>query len=101
VLVFDEIDANIGGEVGHAVGRKLRTVAATHQVLCITHLPQVAVFGDVHFVVSKAVQKNRTLTRISPVTDEARAEEIARMLGGKNLTSVTLEHARKLLETTA
>ncbi len=99
VLVFDEIDANIGGEVGHAVGRKLRTVAANHQVLCITHLPQVAVFGDSHFVVSKAVQKNRTLTRIAPVAGEARAEEVARMLGGKDLTPVTLEHARKLLET--
>lgn len=99
VLVFDEIDANIGGEIGHAVGRKLRTVANNHQVLCITHLPQVAVFGDSHFVVSKAVQKNRTLTRIAPVTGEARAEEVARMLGGKDLTPITLEHARKLLET--
>ena len=99
VLVFDEIDANIGGEIGHAVGRKLRAVAATRQVLCITHLPQVAVFGDSHFVVSKAVQKNRTLTRIAPVSGEARAEEVARMLGGKDLTPVTLEHARKLLET--
>lgn len=98
VLVFDEIDANIGGEIGHAVGQKLRTVADTRQVLCITHLPQVAVFGDSHFVVSKAVQKNRTLTHIAPITGEARAEEIARMLGGKDRTPVTLEHARKLLE---
>jgi len=98
VLVFDEIDANIGGEIGHAVGRKLRTVAGSHQVLCITHLPQVAVFGESHFVVSKAVQKNRTVTRIEPTAGEARAEEVARMLGGKDLTPVTLEHARKLLE---
>lgn len=99
VLVFDEIDANIGGEVGRAVGLKLRAVAVTHQVLCITHLPQVAVYGQQHHVVTKNVHKNRTTTQITVVTGEVRANEIARMLGGKDLTPVTLEHARQMLAT--
>ena len=97
VLVFDEVDANIGGEVGRAVGLKLLAVAATHQVVCITHLPQVAVYGQEHHVVTKAVRKNRTTTRIDRVTGEARAGEIARMLGGRDLTPVTLDHARQML----
>jgi DNA repair protein RecN (Recombination protein N) len=98
VLVFDEIDANIGGEVGLAVGAKLRAVAATHQVLCITHLPQVAVFGHQHYVVDKEVKSGRTFARIAPVSDAARADEIARMLGGKNMTAVTLTHAKEMLK---
>ena len=97
VLVFDEIDANVGGEVGNAVGAKLAAVAATHQVLCITHLPQVAVHGATHLVVEKNVSEGRTHTQIRGLDDEERAEEVARMLGGKGLTSVTLEHAREML----
>ena len=98
VLVFDEIDANIGGEVGRAVGEKMRAVAATHQVLAITHLPQSAVYGDRHFVVSKGVSGGRTRTRISVVEGDDRVSEIARMLGGEKLTSVTRKHAQELLE---
>ena len=98
VLVFDEIDANIGGEVGKAVGEKMRAVAAAHQVLAITHLPQSAVYGDRHFVVSKGVSGGRTRTRISVVEGEDRVSEIARMLGGEKLTSVTRKHAQELLE---
>lgn len=97
VLVFDEIDANLGGEMGNAVGRKLAAVAVSHQVICITHLPQVAVHGTTHFVVAKSVVDGRTRTSIAPVEGEARAEEVARMLGGKDLTSVTLRHAREML----
>ncbi len=97
VLVFDEIDSNVGGEMGNAIGSKLSTVAEQHQVLCITHLPQVAVHGAAHFVVAKEVSHGRTRTSIEPVTEESRAEEIARMLGGKDLTSVTLRHAREML----
>ncbi len=97
VLVFDEIDANLGGEMGNAVGRKLAAVASSHQVICITHLPQVAIHGNTHFVVSKAVQDGRTRASIQQAEGEARAEEIARMLGGKDLTSVTLRHAREML----
>jgi len=97
VLVFDEIDANIGGEVGRAVGQKLRRVAETHQVISITHLPQSAVYGQQHFVVSKEVAKGRTKMRIELLNESQRVDEIARMLGGKGLTSVIESHARELL----
>ena len=97
VLVFDEIDANIGGEVGRAVGEKLRKVSRSHQVLAITHLPQSAVYGERHLVVSKRVEGGRTLTGIERVEGAKRVEEIARMLGGVNLTSVTRKHAEELL----
>ncbi len=98
VLVFDEIDANVGGEIGNAVGAKLATVAGSHQVLCITHLPQVAVHGATHFVVEKGVSEGRTHTQIRCLAGEERAGEVARMLGGKELTSVTLDHAREMLK---
>jgi DNA repair protein RecN (Recombination protein N) len=97
VLVFDEIDANIGGEVGRAVGQKMRRVAQNHQVISITHLPQAAVYGHQHFVVSKEVVKGRTKMRIEALTDAQRVDEIARMLGGKGLTSVIESHARELI----
>ena len=98
VLVFDEVDANVGGEMGNAIGAKLAAIAENHQVLCITHLPQVAVHGVTHFVVNKAVRDGRTCTGIQPVTGPERDDEVARMLGGKDLTSVTLEHARQMLQ---
>ena len=97
-LVFDEIDANIGGEVGRVVGEKLRAVAARHQVVAITHLPQSAVYGMRHLVVSKRVADGRTRTCISSVEGDARVAEIARMLGGENLTSVVKKHAQELLK---
>ena len=97
VLVFDEIDANIGGEVGAVVGAKMRSVAGRHQVIAITHLPQSAVFGDRHLVVSKSVSGGRTRTRIESVEGEARVREIARMLGGETSTSVVMRHAEELL----
>ena len=97
VLVFDEIDANIGGEVGRAVGQKLRNVAQMHQVISITHLPQSAVYGNHHFVVSKHVVKARTKLRIEVLDDAQRVDEIARMLGGKGSTSVIERYARELL----
>ena len=98
VLVFDEVDANIGGEMGNAVGRKLAQLGQTHQVLCITHLPQVAVHGDQHYAVTKRVRDDRTFTEVDPLEGEARVEEIARMLGGKDLTKVTMQHARAMLK---
>ncbi len=97
LLVFDEIDSNIGGEVGRAVGRKLRALAKTHQIISITHLPQVAAYGEAHFSVSKRVEGSRTHASIMPLDDKMRAEEIARMLGGSDFTSVTLEHAREMI----
>ena len=97
VLVFDEIDSNIGGEVGRAVGEKLRAVARHHQVIAITHLPQSAVYGARHLAVAKAVSGGRTRSTIRPLEGEARVAEIARMLGGTSLTSVVEQHARELL----
>ena len=96
-LVFDEIDANIGGEVGRVVGEKMRAVAKGRQVVAITHLPQSAVFGARHLVVSKSVSGGRTRTRIAAVDGEERVSEIARMLGGEKLTSVVRKHAQELL----
>jgi DNA repair protein RecN (Recombination protein N) len=97
VLIFDEIDANLGGETGRAVGEKLKSVSAHHQVIAITHLPQSAVFGDRHFVVEKTVSGGRTRSSIREVEGEARVKEVARMLGGETATSVVLRHARELL----
>ncbi len=97
VLVFDEIDANVGGEMGTVVGKALGALGKSHQVLCITHLPQVAVCGSLHYAVAKSVKRGRTFTSVDPLDDDARAEEIARMLGGKDLTKVTLQHAREML----
>jgi DNA repair protein RecN (Recombination protein N) len=98
VLVFDEIDANIGGEMAGVVGRKLAELARARQVLCITHLPQVAVCGGRHFAVRKTVEHGRTFTRVEPLGLDERVDEIARMLGGKDLTSVTRQHAREMLQ---
>lgn len=95
LLVFDEIDANVGGEIAHAVGGKMRSLGFEHQVLCITHLPQVAAVADAHFVVTKEYANARTISQLAEVRGKARAEEIARMLGGK--TESALAHARTLL----
>jgi DNA repair protein RecN (Recombination protein N) len=97
VLVFDEIDANVGGEMGKAVGEKLHVVAANRQVICITHLPQVAAQGASHYVVSKSIRDGRTSAEITPIAGKERTEELARMLGGRDLTSVTLKHAEEML----
>jgi DNA repair protein RecN (Recombination protein N) len=97
VLVFDEIDANIGGEIGGAVGRKLAQVAEHHQLICITHLPQVAACGTTHLAVSKKVEDGRTYTEVELLDVDSRPEEIARMLGGKDSTNVTLQHAQEML----
>ena len=101
VLVFDEIDANIGGEIGGAVGRKLAQVAEHHQLICITHLPQVAACGTTHLAVSKKVEDGRTFTEVELLDTESRPNEIARMLGGKDSTNVTLQHAQEMLGQTA
>ncbi len=97
VMVFDEIDANIGGETGAKVGEKMRNVAASHQVIAITHLPQSAVFGTRHLKVEKRVENGRTKTSIHQVEGDERVCEIARMLGGENLTSVIKKHAEELI----
>ncbi len=96
-LVFDEIDANIGGETGLVVGEEMRRVARRKQVIAITHLPQSAVFAAHHVVVSKSVSHGRTRAEVREVAGEARVAEISRMLGGERITPVVQEHARELL----
>ncbi len=97
LLVFDEIDANLGGEMGHAVGRELAGVAERHQVICITHLPQVAAHGSFHYVVTKIVRDGRTYSEVAAVEGEARVAELARMLGGDAESSTARRHAAELL----
>lgn len=97
VLIFDEIDANVGGEIAAKVGQKMRELGRSRQVLCITHLPQVAAFAAGQFVVSKEVKDNRTRTQLNESLGQSREEEIARMLGGKSDSA--LAHARALLST--
>ena len=93
LLIFDEIDANVGGEIANAVGAKMRTLAEAHQVICITHLPQVAAAASSHFVVTKEVTGGRTQSQLREVTGKARREEIARMLGGKGEEALKLATA--------
>src|SRR4029077_6034341 len=90
LLVFDEIDTNVGGEIAHAVGAKMQTLGGDHQVICITHLPQVAATASSHFVVTKEVVRGRTFSNLQEVTAKARREEIARMLGGKSESALQL-----------
>ncbi len=98
LLVFDEIDTNVGGEIAHAVGAKMQTLGRDHQVICITHLPQVAATGSSHFVVTKEVVRGRTYSQLREVSGKTRREEIARMLGGKSESA--LELAASLLKQT-
>jgi len=90
LLVFDEIDTNVGGEIANAVGAKMQTLGRDHQVICITHLPQVAAAASSHFVVTKDVTRGRTFSNLNEVTGKARHEEIARMLGGKSDSALKL-----------
>jgi DNA repair protein RecN (Recombination protein N) len=90
LLVFDEIDTNVGGEIAHAVGAKMEKLGRDHQVICITHLPQVAATASSHFVVTKDVSRGRTFSNLREVTGKARQEEIARMLGGKGESALKL-----------
>jgi DNA repair protein RecN (Recombination protein N) len=97
-LVFDEVDAGIGGRVALQVGDKMREVAASHQVFAITHLPQIASRATTHLLVSKHERDGRTATEVATLEDDERVREIARMLGGDPESAVSLEHARELLE---
>jgi DNA repair protein RecN (Recombination protein N) len=97
VIVFDEVDAGVGGRAADQVGRLLAELAGHHQVLCITHLPQIAAFADRHLRVEKQSHGGRTLARIGPVQGPERVEEIARMAGGASIGPATRRHARDLL----
>ncbi|MDP2645936.1 MAG: DNA repair protein RecN [Desulfobacterales bacterium] len=97
-VIFDEVDAGIGGGVAEIVGKKLHSLARHHQVICITHLPQIAKFGDHHLKISKQVSGGRTQTVLRLLTPEERVREIARMLGGETITPATLAHASEMLQ---
>lgn len=96
-LVFDEIDAGIGGGVSEAVGKRLKRLAKSSQVLCVTHQAQIARYADLHFLVSKRVTKERTITEIKRLADSERVEELARMIAGATITPVARKHAREML----
>jgi len=96
-IIFDEVDAGIGGAVAEVVGKKLAALALKHQLICITHLPQIARFGDQHYYIEKQVKNGRTITTIRSMDHKERIEEIARMIGGETVTRTALAHARALM----
>jgi DNA repair protein RecN (Recombination protein N) len=98
-LVFDEIDIGIGGRAAEAVGQKLKELSRTQQVLCVTHLPQIAAFADQHFLVEKQERQGKTKTSVRLLEDGERTEEVARMLSGAKLTETSLRHAEQMLKT--
>lgn len=100
-MVFDEIDIGIGGRAADSVGKKLKSLARHNQVLCVTHLPQIATFADHHYVIEKKERNGRTKTTIRPVSGEERTEEIARMLSGAKLTETSRKHAEQMIKTNA
>jgi DNA repair protein RecN (Recombination protein N) len=100
-LVFDEIDTGIGGRAAEAVGKKLKSLSKANQVLCVTHLPQIATFADQHFLIEKKTAGGRTKTLVRQVTGEERTEEVARMLSGAKLTDTSRKHAEQMIKANA
>jgi DNA repair protein RecN (Recombination protein N) len=97
-MIFDEIDTGIGGRAAESVGKKLKSLARLNQVLCVTHLPQIATFADHHYVIEKKERNGRTRTRIRAVVGEERTEEVARMLSGTKLTDTSRKHAEQMIK---
>ena len=95
-MIFDEIDTGISGQAGKAVAEKMKFIGKTHQVICVTHLPTIAAFGDVNFFIEKIVEKERTKTKITRLDEDGTVKEIARILAGNDITKAVLEHAREL-----
>ena len=98
LLIFDEIDIGVSGHIALAVGKNIRKLTQSHQIICITHLPQIASFGNAHYRVEKFIKDGRTFTHIYELKDEERIEEIARLMGGKQLTDSILQSARDLMK---
>jgi DNA repair protein RecN (Recombination protein N) len=96
-LVFDEIDIGIGGRAAEAVGQKLKTLSRAQQVLCVTHLPQIAAFADQHFLIEKREDHGRTKTQVRLLDDITRVEEVARMLSGAKVTEASQHHASQMI----
>jgi DNA repair protein RecN (Recombination protein N) len=99
--VFDEIDTGIGGRVAEAVGKKLKALSRGNQVLCVTHLPQIATFADHHYLIEKKDTAGRARTTVRPITGQERTEEVARMLSGAKLTETSRKHAEQMLKANA
>ena len=97
-LIFDEIDAGIGGRVAEAVGQRLKRLAKTNQVLCITHQSQIARYADTHFLITKELSEKRTVTRLTELDEDGRIDELVRMIGGSTATIAARKHARELLQ---
>lgn len=97
-LIFDEVDSGIGGRVAEIVGKKLRMLSYNNQIICVTHLAQVAAYASTHFSISKSVRLSRTFTTVEKLASDERVREIARMLGGLNITETTLQQAREFLK---
>jgi DNA repair protein RecN (Recombination protein N) len=98
VLIFDEIDIGVGGRSGEVIGKKLWNLARERQVICVTHLPQIAAYADSHYNVYKNFAGSRTLSRLNAIDGESRLREIAAMLAGPNYSETSLEDAREMIE---
>lgn len=99
-LIFDEIDTGISGRTAQVISEKIGQISRTHQVLCITHLPQIAAMADRHFQISKVVKNNKTNTNVFTLNKEDRIEELSRLLGGVDLTDTTKKHAMEMIKMT-
>jgi len=97
ILVFDEIDSGVSGPMGSVIGEKLKRLSQSHQIFCVTHLPQIACFAQEHIYVNKLTQSGRSYTLIEKLTDSRRVEEISRMLSGGKVTPITKKHAQELI----
>jgi DNA repair protein RecN (Recombination protein N) len=100
-LVFDEIDTGIGGRAAEAVGKKLKSLSRANQVLCVTHLPQIATFADHHYLIEKKTAGGRTRTSVRLIAGDERTEEVARMLSGAKLTETSRKHAEQMIKENA
>jgi len=96
-MVFDEVDTGVSGRAAQKVAEKLRSVAASKQVLCVTHLPQIAALANTHLLISKSERDGRTFTSVTPLDLEGRKRELARIIGGTNITEITLKSAEEML----
>ena len=97
-LIFDEIDTGISGSAAQKVGMKLKEVSKERQVMCVTHQAQIAAFADSHFLINKEFANNKTFTRVDKLDIDSRIQELARIIGGVNITQTALDHARQLIE---
>ncbi len=97
-LIFDEIDTGISGKTANIVGEKLAVVSNTHQTICITHLPQIAVMADNHLFIEKIIFDDETVTNINKLTEDERVKEISRLIGGNTITNLTIKNAKEMIE---